>query len=325
MTTELDSAQNLHKIDPLFREKCNLILHEWQEGDLPYREASKKLESFIVESKEDDNVAHEGGVHIIYGIIKAYRGDYEGSIQHFERANGFFQIAKNADRILTCTLNIGETYRQMGSYAQARIYFRKAYNQAKEINNSGTQCIAISNEGLMWLSLGNLELALSCMQEGLNLSRNPWSDRSDDEVARKSHDCEVYHGLTMLKLKQNDYKSAWHYATQAYFIAEELERPLRVGYANRAMAEVISVTGKALESGFDNDPDEYYLRAVHAFREMKADAEVAHTIYAQGKSLSKRGKKDLAIRSFRKAMLIYSKLKMISSAAKAAEAQVNVS
>ena len=45
------------------------------------------------------------------------------------------------------------------------------------------------------------------------------------------------------------------------------------------------------------------VNAIHAFREMKADAEVAHTIYAQGKSLAKRGKKDLAVRSFRKAML----------------------
>ena len=233
------------------------ILHQWQDGDLPYRDASKQLEALIDEARQEGNVAHEGGVHIISGIIKAYRGDYEGSIQHFERASGFFQVAQNAERMLTCMLNIGETYRQMGSYAQARIYFRKAYNKAKDIDNLATQCIAISNEGQMWLSLGNLDLALQCMQEGLELSRNPWTERADDEVNRKSHDCEVYHGLTMLYLKQNDYQFAWEYATRAYAIAEELNRPLRVGYANRAMAEVVSVAG-ALEAGYHDDPDEYY-------------------------------------------------------------------
>lgn len=324
MSSEFDTSEINYELDPEFRARCNQVLQRWQEGTMHYRDAVKQLDALMEEAESEYRITHQGGVHIIYGIIKAYRGDYEGSIHHFEHASSLFQLADHQERMLTCMLNTGESYRQMGSYTQARIYFRKTYQKAKELDILGTQAIAISNEGQMWLSLGNLERAEKGMLEGLELSREPWSDTPDDVVVRKQQNVEVFQALTRLYIKKNMLDEAWDYAKRAYDIAQEIDRAVSLGFAYRAVAEAITALKKSPEAGFDASPDDYYEKAIKSFREIKAEAEIAHTYYAYGQSLARRDKREHANRTFRKAMLIFSKLKMISDAAKAAEAQVGM-
>lgn len=323
MTSELDTAEINYDLDPEFRVRCNQVLRDWQDGNMRYGDATKRLDTLMEEAEAEYRIAHQGVVHIIYGIIKGYRGDYEGSIHHFEHAGSLFQLSNHQERLLTCMLNTGESYRQMGSYTQARIYFRKTYEKAKDLNSLANQSIAISNEGQMWLSLGNLQRAEKSMLEGLELSQQPWSDDADDITTRQQHDCEVYHALARLHLRKNDKDKAWDFAKRAYEIAQELDRAVCKGFACRAVAEVVTAFDESPDANFESNPDDYFDQSVKAFKEMKADAEIAHTLYAQGKSLAVRGKREQANRIFRRAMLIFSKLKMISDAAKAAEAQVS--
>ena len=100
------------------------------------------------------------------------------------------------------------------------------------------------------------------------------------------------------------------------------ETPVRLGFAHRAIGDVMTELGESPDPEFGNDPDEHYQAAVDAFRQIKAEGEVGKTFFAQGQSLTKRHKRRLAGRKFQQAMVIFTKLGMTDDASKAAEAQM---
>jgi hypothetical protein len=60
------------------------------------------------------------------------------------------------------------------------------------------------------------------------------------------------------------------------------------------------------------------------FKQVKAEAEVGKTLFAQGKSFAKRNRRNSAGRLFQQAIVIFTKLGMNDDAAKAAEEQLRV-
>jgi hypothetical protein len=139
--------------------------------------------------------------------------------------------------------------------------------------------------------------------------------------------CEIHHGLASVYVKLGQHDQAWRHALNSLTIARGVEQPLMLGFANRAMGEVVSALG-ALPShanpSLSNDPDEYYRAASEAFREIKAEGELARTMYAHALSLAARGRGMTAARKLQQAMIIFTRLGMADDAAKAAHAQMGV-
>lgn len=324
MVTTGPESTPRHQIDPQFRARCNALFDSWQSGVVPFHKISDGLRDLKHEALAENNPANQGAVELISGIIQGYRGNLDESIVHFERARELFEASALPERVATCTLNIGESYRLKGSFPRARRYFQTAYEVAQRLGSTAGQVVALTNEGQTLLSMGDLYAARQALEEAASLSQEPWGDDERDERNRLDNLCEIYYALSAIFLQEGQLRQAWEHARKSYDIATRLSQPLRLGYANRAVASVISEMGESPDPAFENNPDMYFDGALAVFREVKAEGELARTFYAHGRSLLKRGDRRAAARKLQQATVIFSRLGMADDAARAADAQLGL-
>ncbi|MEO8609811.1 MAG: tetratricopeptide repeat protein [Chloroflexota bacterium] len=305
---------------PEFYSRSITIMNRWQSGELPFDDAAQSLALMNQEAVLDNHLANQGRIEQIMGVMQSYRGNLNVSIHHYERARAFFIQVNNALRIAICDLNLGEVYRYKGDFNRARVLYEKAYESSKVLGNLENQAFAIGNKGQMLLSIGQLDAARRDLLESYRLS----GEFAPDSDERTSLQCELHHALTLLYLLQADSDAAWNEAKQAYEIACQVPQPLEKGFANRAVAEVVTALNGIPDDGFSGDPDIYYQAANEAFYEINAEGEIARTMFAHAKSLAQRGRRMTAARKLQHAMIIFTRLGMIDDAAKAAEVQLEV-
>lgn len=305
---------------PEFYAHSMSIMNRWQSGALPFAEVERQLSDLYKEASADNHLANQGRIEQILGVIQSYRGNLNISIHHYERARAFFAQVNNRLRIAICDLNLGEVYRYKGDFNRARSLYEKSYEASKILGNIENQAFAIANKGQMLLSMGQLAAAKVDLQESYQLTLL-FAPESDE---RTSLQCEIHHALTLLYLLQDQTDAAWDEAKQAYAIAAAVSQPLEKGFANRAVAEVVTAIDTTPGEGFSHDADQYYQAANEAFYEINAEGEMARTMFAHAKSLARRGRRMTAARKLQRAMILFTQLGMIDDAAKAAEAQLEV-
>ena len=331
-TTRKPDASNANNnaqypdITPEFRAQINTIFDEWQENNRSFESAKEAFAELMDVAVAGDNILHQAGVHNILGVINGYRGNYDQSIQYFEKARDLYEKGNAITRLVTCDLNLGETYRLRGNFTRARAYFHTAYQAAKKLNRFDSQIIALTNEGQMWLSLRNIEKANSTLKEALELGDTPWGnpETDSDRLSRYGNICEIHHALVDIRLLEGNPYGAWQHAMQALEYAEKTGQVHRLGYARRALGNVLTELDEPLDDKYKQDPDYYFNQAVENFKQLDAEAEVGKTLFAKAKSLAKRRRRNSAGRLFQQAMVIFTRLGMTDDAAKAAEEQLRV-
>lgn len=320
----VQSIQPHQDVAPEYRERYNAIFDAWQSGKLVFVDAVTQIETLRRIAVRAGDIANQGGAELLMGIMQGYRANLNESIQHFEQARDLFSKVGNRERVATCTLNIGESYRLKGNFTQARRYFHAAYEAASQLQDVKMQVTALTNEGQMLISLGRYDQARAALEDAIQLSSEVWSDNARLEANRIDNLCEIHHALVAVYLQLGQPELAWEHARLSLRIAQEIQQSYRIGFANRAIAEVLTQLETPPDSSFDSDPDTYYQAACEAFRELKAEGELGKTLCAQGKSLAKRGRKLQSARKLQQAMVIFTRLGMVDDAAKAAEAQLQV-
>lgn len=309
-----------------YRAEVNAIYNTWHDGKLAFHEAVKQYDEMRLAAGDD--VMKLGALDNILGIMHGYRSNYEESIKYFEAARVHFEKVGALRRVVSCDLNVGESYRLQGNHIRARSYFHRAYEAAKSMDSLRMQTTALGNEGQIWLTLGSYEKARHALEKAIELANQEWQGLDaygNVELNKNDSKCEMYHALALISLAENKLDEAWQHAKKSLDYAQKVERPLRLGFANRALGDVITVLGKSPEEGFSAEPETYYQAAIKAFKQVKAEGEVGRTQVAIGKSLAQRGKKPAAARAFQQAMVIFTKLGMSNDAAQAAEEQLKVS
>ncbi|MBI5666790.1 MAG: tetratricopeptide repeat protein [Chloroflexi bacterium] len=305
---------------PEFNTRCLAIVQEWQRGLLPYADAWTQLADLEQEAAASNHLVNQGRVEQLFGYIKSYRGELNAAIHHYERARALYNQAGNQRRVGTCDLNMGEAYRYKGNFKRARELYEKAYQAFKQVGDREGEALAIGNKGQMLLSMGLLDSARADLEEGYRIAV---SLPADEFFERNGILCETHHALALLYLAQGNLQTAWEETQRALEIAQATREPLETGFAYRAIAEVLTA-GYRPGNGFSTDPDMYYQLASEAFSAIHAEGEIARTMFAQAKSLARRGRRMTAARKLQLAMGIFTKLGMVDDAAKAAEAQLEV-
>jgi tetratricopeptide (TPR) repeat protein len=321
------SNQHVHPsqdVAPEFKARYNVIFDQWQAGTLSFPQAVEAIAALKQEASAAGNLANEGGTELIVGVIQGLRANLNDSIQSFERARDLFEKVGNQKRVATCTLNIGESYRLKGNFTRAHEYFHAAYEAAEQLGDIPTQVTALANEGQMLISMKRFAEAQAALEDAYTLGCESWGDDPRAEDNRKNNLCEIHHALAELYLEVRQVKKAWDHARQSLKIAQDLQLAYRLGFAYRAIAEVLTELGRQPESEFSGDPDEYFQAANVAFREVKAEGELAKTMFVHGKSLVKRGKRMAGARKLQQAMVIFTRLGMMDDAARAADMQLDV-
>lgn len=326
MTTAAQNPNVEPEVNPLFRVEYDAILDKWQDGSMPFSTAFDQMTELKKREEEAGNYLHQGVIENGIGIMLGYRSNYTAAIRQFEAARECYEKAGAESRVISTTLNLAETYRLRGNLTRARDMFHQVYRAALEQENLSVQAIAMANEGQIWLSLRNLDKARVTLLKALDIASKPFEEDETEKryLDRLDHICEVEYALASTFMFAGNIEQAWEHAKKSYALAEKLKRPLRQGFANRALGTVVTEMDEVHDEEFGADPDEYFKRALKAFREVKAEGEVAHTLFSHGKSLAKRGKRRNAATVFQQAMIIFTKLGMTEDAARAAEAQLDV-
>ncbi len=305
------------------------ILTQWESGTLTYQEAIGQLIALKGEVSHEGRLEDEAFLESRIGVIEGYRGNYATGIAHFERARDLYLSANDPRQVVTCNLNIGETYRLKGNFSRALQYFRIGYEAALELGDRELQVMARANESQMMMSQGHVTQAEETLRECYGLCETPFpvpAGSTPESIARAQLDqrADITQALTSIYLKQGRIDDAWHFAKESYLLATELGTDLRLGFAYRALAEVITDLPTASGADFESDPDIYFTDSVARFKAVNAEGEMARTLYAQGCSLGKRGRSTLAARKLHQAMIIFSRLGMVDDAARAAEEQLRL-
>ncbi|MGJ3237290.1 MAG: tetratricopeptide repeat protein [Anaerolineae bacterium] len=319
------TTNNLPDIDEDFRDRVNQVYEAWHRNDTPFAHATKQLEALRQEALATSSPLNEAGIYNILGIMNGYRSKYENAIVNFDKARQIYDQHGAARRVATVDLNLGETYRLLGDFTRAKTYFHRAYEEAQALDNLALQVTALTNEGQMWFSLKSFEKARTTLETALHVSQDQWHPQDEaDEIRQADNACEIHHALVSVALEEGKPDQAWEHAAQSYHYAEFSGRIVRMGYANRALGDVITELGQSPSDEFNSDVDYYYTEAISAFKQVKAEGEVAKTLLAHGQSLAKRGQKRSAGNKYQQAMVIFSKLGMMDAAAEAAQAQSEI-
>jgi tetratricopeptide (TPR) repeat protein len=311
---------------PDFDERCKRVLNRWERGELPFKQAIELMNELEREAVNSGLPCNQGRVELLLGVMQGYRANLDASVRHFERARNLFEKAGNRKRAVGALLNLGESYRLKGDFTRARQFFHTAYEAAEVMGAKITQANAACNEGLIFLSMERFDAARAMLNKAAHLAEQV----TGEEESPLPLLCEIYHGLVSVNLRLEDLEAAWSYALQSHHIAQQVGQPLLLGFANRAMGEALAALLNVPRSAedtvvypvTDKDPDDYFRAASEAFQEIKAEGELARTMYAQAISLMGRGRSMMAARKLQQAMIIFTRLGMSDDAAKAAHAQM---
>jgi tetratricopeptide (TPR) repeat protein len=269
------------------------------------------------------------------GTMQGYRANLDASLRHFQRARDFFERGENRPKALRALLKVGEIYRQKGDFTRARQYFEAAHDGAALLELPHIQSSATANLGLVALSMERYDLAQAQLLSACELA-----DRITDAAERLALQCELHCALASVAMAKGSLDDAEAQCYTALWAAERLGQPLSIGWANRTMGQIVTgliaaqravvpiTTQKVDETqeatlARSDDPDDYFRAAIDAFQELKADGEVARTMYTQALSLITRGRGATAARKLQQAMILFTRLGMNDDAAKAAKAQMD--
>jgi len=308
---------------PDIDQLCLTTVQRWESGELPFKEALALLTEKEAEMGIAEHRANQARINHILGYLQHYRGNLDASIRHYEKAKALFVSVGNVRRQCIMDLNTGENYRLKGDYTRARRLYRAAYETAQQLNDVMAMSMAVTNEGLALLAMGQQKPAQRLLEEGLALSQQ-WRERLDQLPGLR---CEIYHALAQIALADGDSAAAWAHAKNALGMAQQIQEPPSLGLAYRVLGEILTVTEQPLDDALANgitDPDEYFRLSLEAFRKVNMEAEMARTIFAQGVSLAKRGRRTTAAHKFQQVMIMFTQLGMVDDIAKAAEAQLSI-
>lgn len=321
--SDLPSQLPPQDISPDIAERSRAIFNDWQAGDLAYQDA---LEKYAQLRQSVSRPADEAQIELQLGIMQGYRGNYDASIDHFERARELAMGVGNRGLIARSALNIGETYRLKGNFTRARQYFQASYEAAVAIGLKSLQVISRSNEAQMLISQGRYDQAENILKEFYNLSLEPWENPESENTRRRRIEqlSEISGALATIYLETAKTEAAWKYAVEALKYAQEVDIVSHIGISYRIIGLILTELGSSPDPAFVHDPDVYFNQSIEAFREVKADGEIARTMHAHGKSLGKRGKKAEGVRKLQQATIIFTKLGMVDDAGRAAQDQLKL-
>lgn len=305
-----------------FDKECRAAFDQWQAGNASFEVAANRLRQ-LKREVEGREPANEGRVEQLLGVMQGYRGNYNLGLQHFERAREIYEKLGNQNRVMICNLNMGEIYRQRGDFNRAQRLLDAAYNTALSTENKRVQTVALANRGQALLQMGILGEAMQTLEKAYML----YPDWMDPENPNYGLLAELHYALGRIYMQQGIFEAAWDQAKEGYRLAKLGGKPLEIGFANRIMGEVLTEIGTIPDTDRDSYPldiDSYFQQSQHAFRDIDAEGELGRTLFAQARSLAKRGRRVQAARRLQESIILFSKLGMVDDATKAAELQAEI-
>lgn len=304
--------------DPDFQTRCQTTLNEWIEGGSSFRNALAAMTQLHDMAVAENHVPNQALAQRMFGFMQGYRGNLNACIQHYDRARELYELLGRSHDVVVMDLNRGIAYRQKGDFHRALTLYRSVIEQAGALGAHEIRAKTLTNEALLLITLKRMRQAKEAVKAVHDLM-----EKHFDPAGRNwpTIVCEMYFAEALIRIEEGNPAEGWQAATASLDVAKQTGQVLHRGYANRTLAVVLDALGSSPDPAYESDPDTYFSEATHAFREMRAEAELAQTIHLHGICLGKHGQKPAAARKFQQALVIFTRLGMVHDAAEAARAQ----
>jgi tetratricopeptide (TPR) repeat protein len=304
--------------DPDFQKLCQSTLTGWIEGESVFRDALATLTGLYKQAVAEKHLPNQAVAQRMLGFMQGYRGNLNACIEHYDRARSLYDQLGRPHDVMVMDLNRGIAYRQRGDFHQALSLYRSIIEQASTLGVFDIQAKTLTNEALLLIPLKRLRQAKEALIHVRELADKHYEPQGRNWPTIL---CEMYFAEALIQIDEGQAADGWQAAMSSLEVATVSGQVLHRGYANRTLAVVLDALGISPDPEYQGDPDSYFSIAINAFREMRAEAEMAQTIYLHGISLGKRGQSLAAARKFQQALVIFTRLGMTHDAAETAKAQ----
>jgi tetratricopeptide (TPR) repeat protein len=297
--------------EPSFNDESRAAIREWQNGNLSFDEARRKLQALISQAQKEGNAENQGNAHLTMSYLFSLRGRHEHALGWARNAERLFKQINDISALAGVHIAQGEIYRNMGDYARANTMFEQAYEAAVESEDIVNQLFAVGNQGHVALAQKNYDKARDLLEDVLKRLA-PFLEQETWLASPKAVHCEYQSALAEVYFQLKDYESAWKNAAQSYELAQDLSQ--EQGRVNLAIGQLIAGADvPEAYQAFGDDFRPYFEAAINTYKANGADLELAQAASLFGDCLLAH--KDSAAKAqYQYAISVYSSLGMYPQA-----------
>ncbi|MBN1620080.1 AAA family ATPase [candidate division WOR-3 bacterium] len=157
------------------------------DGALAVAEKAEELPEEIIEP-------HLGNIYSIKGTVFLNKGDFDKSLEFYEKAVKFFEETKNPSDLAPVLDNIAKIYFKKGKAGKGLEYSIKAFNVGKEIGSYRTMVVNLHNIGGVFMKARDFNKAVKFLEQSQRLSREIQNYKLESYILDKLGDIERARG-----------------------------------------------------------------------------------------------------------------------------------
>jgi signal transduction histidine kinase len=178
-------------------------------------------------------------LHNEIGVSYDFKSDYRNALDHYQKAQEYFDVAKDTVGYIKVRNNIGLIYQNTGELTRAKQYFEECLRQSREKEYKEEEIMALSNLAAVENELKNFSTALTYFKEVL----------SHDLInGNESYISYSYHNVGEAYKNLRQFDSAAFYFTKAIALKQNLELHSALVNSYKGYADMLIEMNKVAEA-----------------------------------------------------------------------------
>lgn len=182
------------------------------------------LQSFLeaateVEKTDDYQLAFL--VNSEVGLIYLYRKLTDYTMRYFEKAHHYAELSRNQEYVAFSLIFIARTFSTKGEYNRAIEYYKKAIEIGQKNNQSVPLANAMNEIRLVFINIGNNEMALHYVQEAMKIEKTDQKLFALGDTYRHLHQYDSANYYLNQASKSPNIRTARSAIQALYYISQE--------------------------------------------------------------------------------------------------------
>ncbi|MGJ8550953.1 ATP-binding protein [Winogradskyella wichelsiae] len=220
---KIEDQSNLGKIYTKI-SKIQFLVGEKDKADVSIKKAMQI-------QRDIDDYGNLAIAYNIKGVMHSTQNEYEDALEYFNSAKGLFEQENLEEYTSDVLLNEAKIYIQQNRLEEAKFNLEKTIILAKKYNQLNRLSAALIYSAKVYLALGNTKIALSQVEEGLEIAQ-------DNNIIQDKN--EAYLTLSDIHEKNEDYKNSHLYIKKHIHLSDSILNVTRENLDIEASGESIN-------------------------------------------------------------------------------------
>lgn len=250
------------------------ILH-YNRGELDKARANYENALRIFEERRD-----QGGIALLcnnIALVFSGQGDLERGLDLHKKSLAIRERMGDKAGIAMSLVNMGEALSEMGDGESAMKHYMRNLDLVEKLGDHRGVALACSNIATQFYNLDDISEAEAWYEKSIETSRK-WDIRD--------YLVEGLLGLAQVRIAEGKYSEAELLCTESEVAISQAGYKIYHAYRLRILGKLISARAELVKA------EELFNDAMDAYAELKAETEIAKTLFEWGEALAKAGEKE---------------------------------